>query len=370
MPVEVIVQTIGATALLLLGAEYFFSGGAPALVTGAAGEDKPKKERPAWLDTLMFLGGGGGDDGSDEIRRQEEERQRKVRQSTERINRIFDQFNGIEYQAVNPIAGMSQDAYNQAVKAALDGNVDAWSREQEYTYIPMGRADGKGQEKRTRTITGETLNSAGRRALQELGLTNAQIDQAGTSLTGYQNLYQQALNNTGNFQKVNTGNSLFDQYRQDYMSYYQPQLENQYTDARTDVMYDLARRGATESSAGQRRLSDLLEEYNNQQTQLNSRATNAVNDYRSSVEQQRQSLISQAQAGMAPTDAANLASNAYNSLKSQTPQYDALGDVFNQFADVYGLQLRAQGAGFGNNNVSSASGGGLPGQSGTSKIRG
>lgn len=315
------------------------------------------------------MSGGGGDSGADDIRKQEEERQARAREATDRINNIFKQFEGYEKQLVNPLANMDRDAYLQSVGEALDGNV---SSQKNYEWVGrIGASDNAGwDERRRREYTGTTYTLAddARRQLQGLGLTNDQIN-GGHSATYFANLYDTAKTNPASYQWVKSGNSMYDQYRQDYLDYQQPLLKDQYQDAQKSVQFDLARRGATESSAGQQRLADLLEQYNNQQTSLQSRATQAANQYRSSVEQQRQALISQAQAGMAPTDAANLASNAFNSLQSQTPEYDALGDVFSQFADIYGLNLRAQGAGFGNANQSSGGAAGLPGQSGTAKIR-
>lgn len=261
MELEIAVQVAGTVALLLVLVTAF-TGAAPVTEGIGLPGDKPKADRPAWLDTLMFK--GGGSDGSDEMRRQEEERQRKIRQSTQRINSVFDQFGAPDQE-----------------------------------------------------------------------------------------------------------DSLFNRYRQDYLGHYQPQLETQFEDAQKSVQMDLARRGVTESSAGQQKLSDLLEAYNKQQTQLQSQATSAVNEYRGGVEQQRQALISQAQAGMAPSDAANMASNAFNSLQAQTPEYSALGDVFSQFADIYGTGLRAQGAGFEGYNLPGSGGGkgGLPGRAGTATVR-
>lgn len=260
MTLDWMVQLIAVAAGLLVWLAGF-TGSAP-VTEGVAPIKGPEADRPAWLDTLMFRGGGSSS-GSNEAKRQEEERQKRIRQSTQRINSIFDQF-----------------------------------------------------------------GSPG------------------------------------------TDSSLYDQYQQDYLSHYTPQLEQQFEDAQKAVQYDLARRGATESASGQQRLADLLEAYSKQQTQLQSQATQAMNQYRGSVEQQRQALISQAQSGMAPTDAASLATSAFNSLQSQQPEYSALGDMFSQFADIYGTGLRAQGAGFQGYNVpGTGSAGGLPGRSGTSTVR-
>lgn len=329
------------------------------------------------------MGGGGGNDGSKQIRRQEQERQQRIRESTERINNIFKQFEGYDRQLVNPTLDMSRQDYVSAVNNALAGNIDTSTRYQHagrgnmydqrgpgYTFSRSRSASDEnfGDGTWYRVIKEQSLNNEAKNALRQLGLTDEQLA-GGVGTDYFANLYDQAQNNPDSWQYVKSGDSLFDQYRQDYLGYQQPQLQNQYQDAQKSVQFDLARRGATESTAGQQRLADLLEEYNNQQTLLQNRATQAKNQYRSSVESQRQALISQAQAGMAPTDAANLASNAFNTLQSQTPEYDALGDVFGQFADIYGLNLRAQGAGLGSARQASGGAAGLPGQSGTSKIR-
>ena len=313
------------------------------------------------------MSGGGGDSGADDIREQEEERQKQAQEAIEKVNNIFKQFDH-ERKVVNPVAGMSRGEYLQYVQNALAGNVESVKN---YNWTGrIGASDNAGwDERRRRVYTGTTynLNDEAEDKLRAIGLTSAQIG-AG-SAGAYLDFYDQAVNSPGAYQWVKSDNSIYDQYRQDYLDYQQPLLKQQYQDAQESVQFDLARRGATESTAGQQRLADLLEQYNNQQTSLQSRATQAANQYRSSVEQQRQALISQAQAGMAPTDAANLASDAFNSLQSQTPEYDALGDVFSQFADIYGLNLRAQGAGLGNTNQSSGGAAGLPGQTGTAKIR-
>jgi hypothetical protein len=142
---------------------------------------------------------------------------------------------------------------------------------------------------------------------------------------------------------------------QDYLGYYQPQVEHQYNQAKDDTLYQLARQGLVNSSAGSKVYGDLATDYGNQQQAIQSGANNYAQQARSAVEQQRNALINQVTATANPQAAANSATNAVGSLQMIQPSggYSPLSGLFNTFAGAAASGL--QNYAYGNN-------GGLLGQ--------
>lgn len=159
------------------------------------------------------------------------------------------------------------------------------------------------------------------------------------------------INNT--FSQFN--DDWFGKKKTDYLSYYDPQVEQQYGEAKQNTLFQLARQGLTDSSAGAKVYSDLARDYGNQKQSIQSGANAYEQQARSQVETQRNNLINQATATANPQASANAATNAVGSLQMIQPQggYSPLAGLFNTFAGAAANGI--QNFAYGNN-------GGLLGQ--------
>lgn len=122
-------------------------------------------------------------------------------------------------------------------------------------------------------------------------------------------------------------NNYYNQYRQDYLDHYNPQVDKQFTDARQQLKYNLARARTQDSTQGQRNFGDLIEAYGKRRAEVGSNALNAVNTYRSNIDQQKQELYNQNQLAADPTKAAQSAAGRVGALQT-TPAYSPIGDLF------------------------------------------
>ena len=119
----------------------------------------------------------------------------------------------------------------------------------------------------------------------------------------------------------------FQKYQQAYLDNYNPELDRQFGLAKQDVGYDLARRGVTNSTGGQKTFGDLVTTYGNQRQGIADAATGATNKLRSDIDNQKSTLYAQNSASADPSLAAISAVSSANSLGT-APQYSPLGNVF------------------------------------------
>ncbi len=145
------------------------------------------------------------------------------------------------------------------------------------------------------------------------------------------------------------GDPYYDKIKTDYLSYYNPQLDEQYAEARKNLIFNLARNSILESDAGTTQLAKLEKKYKDQQASLGNAAAGAANDARSRVENERSTLHG---LNMNAADPALIGerATAASANVSAPPVYSPLGqifaDVINQGAQ--GITLQAKGyPGFG-----------------------
>lgn len=119
-------------------------------------------------------------------------------------------------------------------------------------------------------------------------------------------------------------------YQQDYLNYYNPQLDDQYNDARKRLTLQLARTGNLTSSAGANQQRDLTELYNQRQTSITNDALNAVNSLKSNIDSRKSQLYADNRAAADPGNAAAAAASAATQLQP-TPPSSPLADTFADF---------------------------------------
>jgi len=137
----------------------------------------------------------------------------------------------------------------------------------------------------------------------------------------------------------------YDNIRLGYTDFYQPQLTDQFNDARRKAILSLAGVGNLNSSAGARRLGDLQEMYEKNRAMIGDRGIGAANRARGDIEMAKSDLYAQNRAAADPSAAASSAVARAGTLMAP-PVYDALGPVFASFISDVGTGLRAERAGY------------------------
>lgn len=127
----------------------------------------------------------------------------------------------------------------------------------------------------------------------------------------------------------------YNQYQNDYMGYYTPQLSKQYDDARKRLTLQLAKTGNLSSSFGGNKLSELNDYYNDQNTLLSNNSLNAANDLRSNISNRKSQLYNDNRLAADPGQASRTAIEFANTLQPTPPQ-SPLANVFADFFNNIG----------------------------------
>ena len=136
--------------------------------------------------------------------------------------------------------------------------------------------------------------------------------------------------------------NFYDQRRQAYIDNYAPQLADQFSKARSDMAFALARAGLGRSSVAADQNARLQAANAVQSATIASQAESDVSSLRNRVEDQRANLVTQLNASADPGGTANLALARTQSLAAEPVTYNALGDVFTGFAQGIGKYIQGQ----------------------------
>lgn len=134
--------------------------------------------------------------------------------------------------------------------------------------------------------------------------------------------------------------NFYDGYRTRFVDYYAPQIQRQFTDARDQLAFALARAGLSRSSVAANRGGKLATDLEVQNAGLGQRAQGAVNDLRSGVENARSDLLRMAESASDPSSVANVALARSATLASPAVNYSPLGDLFSGIASGIGSAVQ------------------------------
>lgn len=123
----------------------------------------------------------------------------------------------------------------------------------------------------------------------------------------------------------------YNNYQNDYIGYYTPQLEDQYADARKRLTLQLAKTGNLTSSTGADQFGDLKERYNTQNTMITNQAMDAANALRGNVDARKSQLYADNRSSADPGNAASAAATAAQALQPGMPS----SPLANAFADLF-----------------------------------
>jgi hypothetical protein len=149
-----------------------------------------------------------------------------------------------------------------------------------------------------------------------------------------------SINNTFNSQFTD---DYFNSRQQSYLDYATPQLNDQYTDARKQLVFALDRAGLMDSSVRAQREAELQKLYDTNRQQVADKALGYGTQSRNAVEDARSNLISTLTATADADGAAKSAINRAQAL-SQPDTYSPLGQLFTTFTGTLADQAALEKA--------------------------
>lgn len=129
--------------------------------------------------------------------------------------------------------------------------------------------------------------------------------------------------------------------RKNYLGYYEPQVQQQYTDTRNALNFALARTGLSGSSAGAQQYGQLQQQLGQQQQALQGKASDYVNQTKTQVQTSKNDLVNQLYATSDPSAAANASVSEANILAHQ-PSLSPLGSIFSNSTNLLANSARVQ----------------------------
>ena len=130
-----------------------------------------------------------------------------------------------------------------------------------------------------------------------------------------------------------------------YADYYMPRIEDQYNDARQNLILSLSRNGNLQSSAGARSLQDLKEDYHEQQGYYGDQAVSAAQSARAKTAQAKADLFQQLESSANPQAAAQAAAAKAQSIQ-QPPAMSPLGQLFQDVGNQAATAVSAEKSGY------------------------
>ncbi len=137
----------------------------------------------------------------------------------------------------------------------------------------------------------------------------------------------------------------YDKIKQDYLSYYNPQVEQQYGDTREKMTFNLGRQGILQSDEAAKQFGDLEEAFGREKSNIGNRALEAVQSAKGNVAQEKNTLYGLNTSTADPSKARSMAEQALAGITTQ-PSYTSLGNLFANFinnAGVAGANVAKQG---------------------------
>jgi hypothetical protein len=160
------------------------------------------------------------------------------------------------------------------------------------------------------------------------------------------------------------GDDFYNNYKNQILDYYNPDLAKQFGKAQDSAMYSLARAGTSTSSAGAALDADLASQNADRSADIANKADQAVGAKKADVAAQKSKAVAQLYATENPDVAANQATAAVRDISLAAPDLSPLAQLFN-IAAVGGANIMR---GFNNQNLVGNFQSGLPGKQGSGNI--
>ncbi|MBL4766285.1 MAG: hypothetical protein JKY94_00930 [Rhodobacteraceae bacterium] len=140
-----------------------------------------------------------------------------------------------------------------------------------------------------------------------------------------QNIDTGAANITSAFSAFD--DDFFSNREKSFLDFALPQLDDQFGDAKNELILSLARNGRLQSSARGSKVADLEKKYNLQRQAILDEALGFANNARSDISTRKANLFSQNTAIADPSQIGSLAASAAGALSS-SPSFTPLGTLF------------------------------------------
>lgn len=121
-----------------------------------------------------------------------------------------------------------------------------------------------------------------------------------------------------------------------FLDYYQPQIEDQFKDARDKLTFALARNGTLNSTMAGDQAGKLTKDYATNWASIVSKADADVNNLKSQVSGEKSALVQQLNATADADRVTNDALSRTSQMFQQRPEYNPLGDIFAGVGDSIG----------------------------------
>jgi hypothetical protein len=163
-------------------------------------------------------------------------------------------------------------------------------------------------------------------------------------------------------QFANYNDNFYNDYQKKNTDYYDPQLNDQFTDANKRLILQLAQTGNLNAKVGIDQQAELKKFYDRQKLAVTNNALEATNKLRSTIDGKKSQLYADNRASADPASAGAAAASAAQYVQPTAPS-SPLANVFGDFfsnlgnnAAIRNAQVLSQGTGV--RNFSSKSGGG------------
>ncbi len=137
----------------------------------------------------------------------------------------------------------------------------------------------------------------------------------------------------------------FNNYAQQLMDYWRPDIDRQYSDAQKQLNYGFANTQPGGGSVAADAFGRLKEGYDKALLQASDRSQGQANELRSSIEGQRSALRNQLAAGADPSVVVQDAVGTINNIP-RSPTYSPLGDLFSNLTGQFAVAQQAARAGY------------------------
>lgn len=137
-------------------------------------------------------------------------------------------------------------------------------------------------------------------------------------------------------------NGFYDGYRDKQVALYQPELNDKFNRANSDLTFALARAGTLNSTIAGDKQADLLTAYDTNRAGILSRAQGAANTMRGNVANEKSNLVSMLTSTADADRASNEALARSATLLQDSPGYSPLGDIFAGIASGIGNYYAGQ----------------------------
>lgn len=154
--------------------------------------------------------------------------------------------------------------------------------------------------------------------------------------------YDRSASQTKSVQGI--GQDFYDNFKSSILDFYMPEVERQHREAKSQNLFNLARRGLLRSSEAADSAGDLVRERAQADATVKADAEGQTSNLRSDVSRAKQNALSLLQSTEDPTTAANAAASEVNAIQSRAPRFDELGSLFSSALNAVGSYRDAQNA--------------------------